>query len=241
MALKAKLQPAVVFAVAWMGSAVFAQEPNMPATGPGDTAPSEANGFELGLRVGYGVPLGTAFQIPVGATTQNAKWSDLISGMIPFWADLGYRIDPHWYVGGFFQFGLGFVPSSLCGSGASCSENDLRFGLNVHYHFLPDGPIDPWVGLGAAYEIWNLSGSGGGVSASSSLRGFEFGNAQLGADYKLSPGFGVGPFVTFSVAQFSDSSGSVSGLGSSSSSISNKGIHEWLIFGLRGVYDFSLD
>ena len=239
MALNARLQP-LVCAVALWGAVVFAQEPSMPATGPGASGPSEVHGFELGLRVGYGLPLGAAFQLPTGATTQNVNWSDLISGMIPFWADLGYRINPNWYVGGFFQFGLGFVPSNACSPGVSCSANDLRFGLNVHYHFLPEGPVDPWFGLGAAYEIWNLSGSGAGVSGSSSLRGFEFGNAQLGADYKVSPEFGIGPFVTFSVAQFSDASASSGGL-SLSGAIQNKSIHEWLIFGLRGVYDFGLD
>jgi len=239
MSMKRKLQPALLVALVLIGRAAFAQEPYMPPTGPSGSEQSELSGIELGVRVGYGLPLGTAYGIPVGAVVQNAKWSDLISGMIPFWADVGYRIDPNWYVGGFFQFGLGFVPSSFC-QGASCSSNDLRFGLDVHYHFLPGGTLDPWVGLGAGYEIWNLSVSSGGISGSASTNGWEFGNAQLGLDFKFSPEVGVGPFVTFSVAQFANASASVQAL-SLSQSITNKTIHEWLIFGLRGVFDLTLD
>jgi len=232
MAMKRKAESALVVTVLLIGRAAFAQEPYMPATGPSGSGESEASGVELGVRVGYGVPLGSA--------AQNANWSDLIKGMVPFWADVGYRIDPNWYVGGFFQFGLGFVPSNLCASGLSCSENDLRFGLNVHYHLLPNETFDPWIGIGAGYEIWNYSVSAAGVSGSAQLKGWEFGNAQLGLDYKFSPTFGVGPFVSLTVAQFSDSSGSFSGV-SVSGSIPNKTLHEWLIFGLRGVFDLTFD
>jgi hypothetical protein len=221
-------------AVLLMAGAGLAQEPNMPPTGPAGSGSGGAGGsaFEVAVRAGYGLPLGTA--------SNDVKYSDIISGMIPFWADVGYRIDPNWYIGGFFQFGLGFVPSSGCAAGISCSENDLRFGLNVQYHILPNQTIDPWVGIGAAYEIWNYSASAAGQSASAQLRGFEFGNAQVGADYRISPVFGVGPFVTFTVAQFSDASGTLNGQ-TQSAGITNKGIHEWLIFGLRGVFDFGLD
>ena len=232
MSMKRKLQSVLLVALLLIGRAAFAQEPYMPATGPSGSEQSELSGIELGVRVGYGLPLGSA--------AQNSNWSDAIKGMIPFWADLGYRIDPNWYVGGFFQFGLGFVPSNLCATGLSCSENDLRFGLNVHYHFLPAETFDPWIGLGGGYEIWNYSVSAAGLSGSAQLKGFEFGNAQLGLDHKFSPTFAVGPFVTFTIAQFNDSSGSVLGI-SASGSIGNKAIHEWLIFGLRGVFDLTLD
>ena len=223
---------------ALLANTVFAVEPKMPATGPGASTQSDFHGIEFGVRVGYGIPLGTA--------GDNASLSDQIKGMIPFWADIGYRFDPNWYLGGFFQFGLGFVPSAasqpggVCVTGVSCSVNDLRFGLNVHYHFLPAEILDPWLGVGAGYEILNLSASATGVSASGSNRGFEFGNVQLGLDFKISPAFGVGPFATFTIAQFSDTSVSVNGQ-DVPFSYTNKAIHEWLIFGVRGVFDILLD
>jgi len=228
----------LVIGASLLGTAAFAHDPNMPPTGPtgSSTATEGIHGLELGVRAGYGVPLGTA--------GDNNSFSDGIKGMIPFWADVGYRIDSNWYLGGFFQFGLGFVGNKILGCnvpGISCSVNDLRFGLNIHYHILPNQTLDPWVGIGAGYEIVNISASTQGASASLSTRGWEFGNAQLGLDYKFSSSFGAGPFVTFTVAQFSDQSASVNGQDVPGAGIMNKAIHEWLIFGLRGVFDLSFD
>ena len=200
---------------------------------------AEEHGFQFGVRSGYAIPFGTAYGIP--GQTDTANFKDVIKGMIPIWGDVGYRFNPNWYVGGFFQFGIGLVPSnSDCSTaGVSCSENDLRFGLNFHYHMLPEEGFDPWIGLGAGYEIVNQSLSVGSISGSGSLKGFEFGNLQLGLDLKLSPAFAVGPFVAFTIAQFSDVSASA--LGVTFSPNIDKKIHEWLLFGVRGIFNLNLD
>jgi len=33
-----------------------------------------------------------------------------------------------------------------------CAMVDSRVGLQAHYHFVPSGEFDPWVGGGAGYE-----------------------------------------------------------------------------------------
>src|SRR5262249_55000727 len=100
---------------------------------------SEEHGLQFGVRSGYAIPLGSAYG-PIAGQPSTTDFKDEIKGMIPIWADVGYRFNPNWYLGGFFQFGFGLVPSnSECSlAGVSCSENDLRFGLNLHYHFLPE-------------------------------------------------------------------------------------------------------
>ncbi len=198
-------------------------------------------GLSFGLRAGYGVPLGDAF----GSTPDaSGKLSDQIKGMIPLWLDVGYRLNPNLYLGGFFQFGVGFSPSN-CGTLISCSQNDLRFGLNAHFHILPAEAFDPWVGIGAGYEILNESGFAPSLatSFSSSFGGFEFANLQLGVDMKLSPVFSVGPYVAFTVGQLSNGSGTLTTpLGTVSlSGIQDKKIHQWLMFGLKGQLNLSLD
>jgi len=220
--------------VTFSGASLAQTDPMQPTLVGGA---SELHGLELGLRVGYGVPLGSTAGTVAGG---SADFSSSIKGMIPFWADVGYRINPNWYVGGFFQFGLGMLPSNsvFCNmTGVNCSENDLRAGINVHYHLLPTESFDPWVGIGAGYEWLNETISPAGQpDISSKLDGFEFGNIHLGVDYKVSQNFGVGPFVTFTIAQFANSSfAGVSG------SLTDKKIHEWLIFGIRGVYDLAFD
>jgi len=237
-----------------LGSTAVAQEPNMPATGPASSTSSGEPGgaaFEIGVRVGYGVPLGTAFSVRDATTgiLQDAKLSDEIKGMIPLSIDIGYRFDPNWYLGGFFQYGIGFIPNnSGCSNGISCSTSDLRFGLTVRYHFLPSQMFDPWFGIGAGYEILHESASGTlfGVpfDVSGSVSGFEFGHAQAGVDIALSSMFSIGPFAEFTIGQYSSSSGSASAGGqqaSSSTSIDNKTLHEWLIFGLRAAAKFSFE
>ena len=91
----------------------------------------------------------------------------------------------------------------------SCSAKDLRLGLNVHYHFSPGESFDPWVGLGAGYEWLVLDESAGGVSVSETASGFEFGNLQLGGDFAVAPNFGIGPFFTFTLAQYSHLGGAI--------------------------------
>jgi outer membrane protein len=195
--------------------------------------PTEQQGVSLGIRGAYGIPF--------GSTLDGEKLSSDLGGMIPLWLDVGYRFSHNWYLGGFFSYGFGFVPSNKpeCSAPTSCSGNVLRLGINFHYHLNPMRAWDPWIGLGAAYEIFNFDAIRGGQSSSPSFTGFEFGNAQLGVDYRVSSQFVVGPFVAFTVGQYSTVRGS--GAASSNLDITSKAIHEWLMFGVRGVFTLLVD
>ena len=193
------------------------------------------SGLSLGLRSGYGIPKGYAAQ---GQDLSQNR----VKGMIPVWVDIGYRWSSNFYLGAFLQYGLGYSPNT-CGSDLGCSVNDLRFGVNAHYHLLPAALFDPWVGLGFGYEILNQSISGNvvgtPVNASSHLSGLEFINLQVGGDFRLSSNLSLGPFVAFTVNQFSRASVSLGG-GSNPIDLTNKAIHDWMIVGVRGVFDLSL-
>jgi hypothetical protein len=197
---------------------------------------ADSSGLSLGLRSGYGVPMGSATQ---GEDLLQRR----TKGMVPIWVDLGYRLSSNFYLGGFVQYGIGFAPNT-CGSDLRCSINDLRFGINAHFHFLPAAFFDPWVGLGVGYEILNQSISGNivgtPVNASTNPSGFEFVNVQLGGDFKIASNFYLGPFMAFTVGQFSRGSVSAGGSGSVALDLTNKAIHDWLIAGVRGVVDFGL-
>lgn len=184
------------------------------------------SGVSFGLRAAYAIPLGNA--------GENFAQSDVIRGMVPVWLDVGYRVNPRVYLGGFFQYGIGIAPSG-CDPPVKCSSiSDLRFGLNVHYHFQPNrGSVDPWAGIGIGYEIIN-----GNLlvppylSEHLSARGFEFVNAQFGADFPLSPSLAVGPWLGLTFAQYSRQS--TDGF---SRSIERTALHEWLMLGFRGVFN----
>jgi hypothetical protein len=108
-------------------------------------------------------------------------------------------------------------------------------GFDLRFHLAASAPIDPWIGVGAAYEWLTLSASPGGQDQDLTLRGFEFFNVQLGADFLASPGFRVGPFAAFSLGRYTDGSAS-SPLVSASGPIADKKVHEWLLLGLRAAF-----
>lgn len=213
-------------------------------TGSAARADATPTGIELGLRSGYALPLGNA----AGGTGDNSL-SNIYNGVIPIWIDAGYRLNPNIMIGAYFQYGIGLLNTSKASlgggtnggcnaSGVSCSGSDMMFGVQAHYHLMPDATFDPWAGIGVGYEIGNVSASAGNVSGSVSYSGFQFVNVQVGGDYKAMPNLGIGPFVMFSLGQYSSCSfgGSISG----NCSIPNQAMHEWLTLGVRGAYDINL-
>jgi hypothetical protein len=230
----------------------------LSALHPASAAEPSPTGIEVGVRTGYALPLGQvtgAGTLTVNGTTYQTQSLDLskdFSGQVPIWIDAGYRITPQLYVGAYFQYGVAFLPSDAangsCGqNGVSCSGSDVLVGANVHYHILPAGQFDPWLGVGTGYEWANFSVSQGGQSGGLQIVGWQYVNFQVGGDYKVAPNFGVGPFVMLSVGQFDSfsSSGAVqtalqSAGAPTSGDYQNKALHEWLTFGVRGAYDINL-
>jgi hypothetical protein len=189
--------------------------------------------LELGARLGFGLPL--------GSTSSGADFNTFISNMVPIWLDAGVAIHDNWYVGGYFQYGFGSMPgmfASACrASGLSCKVFDGRIGGNVQFR-AHTGRDQVWVGLGTGYEWYGIDFSAGGQTASLHLGGWEFVNVQAGYDYLAKPTVGVGPFVALTVAQFKDASTSGTGM-DVSQSIPSQALHEWLVFGVRGIVDLT--
>ncbi len=183
------------------------------------------SGFSLGVRLGYGVPMGDFDGGDPAAGFAATPMSDMLSGQVPLQVDAMYRFDPNWSLGLYFQYGFASVASATCG-GLSCSGSDTRFGAQLHYRFTSPGFV-PWVGLGFGGEWSTITVSGIDLNAS----GFEFVNLQIGGDWLLSPAFRLGPYVQLSFSQFS----TVEVLGFSGTL--NKSTHEWLQFGLKGTFD----
>jgi hypothetical protein len=184
-----------------------------------------AKGIEVGLRTGYSIPFGIAD--PTGNINKIAE-SDLFTGRIPLWLDVGYRVSPHFLVGAYVTYGVLLINGAKTGcnqSDTSCSAHDLSFGIDAHYHLLPDRRLDPWFGIGFASEALSKSITQSGQSTSASKTGIQFFNVQTGLDYKVAPNLGVGPFVMLSVGEYS---------------VQDAVLHEWLTIGVRGAYDINL-
>jgi len=195
-------------------------------------------GFEVGARLGYGIPL--------GEVAEGSDLSDGISGQIPIWLDVGYRPMDELMIGLYFQYGIGFIGGSfdeVCDlDGVDCSASDIRLGVQAHYHISPLEQLDPWIGLGVGYEWISFGAEGMGAEITTTADGFEFLNLQAGLDISVAEHFKLGPFLSFSLGQFGSASfectggPACGGTGSIDGDIEEKGMHQWLVIGVRGAY-----
>ncbi len=158
---------------------------------------------------------------------------DAMPSQIPLQFDAMYKFTPEWAAGVYLSYGFGQLSSNeadACdAAGVSCSMSSVRFGVQGTYTFTQASPtFVPWLGAGFGYEGVSEKVAMSGVSASQDTSGWEFLNLQVGGDWKLTPGFAMGPYVMYSIGQYSSIGGT---------SISNTATHEWLNIGLRGKFD----
>lgn len=182
----------------------------------------------LGLRVG----LRTGYALPLGRLGEETNLFDVIHGHLPFWLDAGLRATPWLYVGAFGSLGIGFLGDN-CTSSLSCSATVLRFGVNAHVHLRPRSSFDPWVGVGFGYESLAISLSGNGAEQTAKARGLEPFDLQVGGDFLVSPRARLGPFASFTIAQYTFASTN----GIEDTDFVRR-LHHWVTLGVRGAYDF---
>jgi hypothetical protein len=208
---------------------------------PSLASAQEITGFELGGRVGYGIPLGKT------ADDNDSDLNEGISGQIPLWLDLGYRVTPNLMVGGYFSYGFGMLGDDFEDGcellNSDCGVADMRLGFQLQYHVQPGQSVDPWVGAGVGYEWLRVSVSPDGIDADStgSIHGFEFLNLQAGLDFPVGPGGGIGPFLAFTLGQYDTISSSCDGSAcgtddEDSEEVDDKALHQWLFLGVRGTF-----
>jgi outer membrane protein W len=192
------------------------------------SAPPDAGGkIKLGLRLGY--------MLPMGEFAKDSKMSDAVSGGIPLWLDLGYMVTPNLMVGLYAQYAYLMVKD--CPDGATCSASDIRIGLQGQYHISPGESMNPWVGLGVGYEMIGTKAEAGGAEVKGNYSGLEFANIQGGADFKVGDSMAVGPFLSFSIGQYSKGEVTTPA-GTFEGDITDKAMHQWLTLGVKGTFGF---
>jgi len=180
---------------------------------------------------------------------RQANLSGEFSGQIPLWFELGYRISERFIPALYLSVGYPFLVKD--GSGLAATECHVtgvtscagNFIVRVGFEFLvkpwPRESFSPWFGIGTGYESAGYvlkDGSGG--EATVSYRGWEFFNAQLGADYRTSRSVAFGPYVALSVGRYSSVNLSSGNQSVGTISIDSPLTHEWLQFGIRFLVDY---
>jgi hypothetical protein len=190
--------------------------------GEKSSGPPARTGFQLALRTGYALPMGSA--------ASGANQSDIFGGQVPFIVDIGGKIIPNLFIGGYLGLNLGGCGNQITGS---CASASFRIGAEIIYNIIPDGLVNPWFGYGIGIESSAVSANNGNTSES--LFGPEFGHFSGGVDFRLNRVFGLGPFVDFGLGEYTSGSVTQNGI-SASSSIENKALHEWLTLGAKFTF-----
>ncbi len=216
----------------------------VPPPPPRDDAPPAHRGFQMALRTGLSFPLGNI------SGADNDAMSRDFAAQFPIFVEIGVKLHPMIFLGGYTALSLGGASSTFrdaqgCAGanakdGRSCLTSSLRVGVEVQVHFQPDERIDPWAGYGIGFEAASASASGGGSpSASESFTGFELARLAGGVDFRLTPLFGIGPYIELAFGTYSHAH--VEGyLGQATKSgdadIQNSALHVWPTIGVRGVF-----
>lgn len=220
-------------AFCFVGNAI-AQEAPPPAT---TAAPPARVGFQMALRTGYAVPMGYARG---GAGGADLAMSDGFSGQVPIFMEIGGKVIPNLFLGGYLGLGFGGPPGefdTLCNSGGlTCVAVGFRIGAEIQYHILPGEMTNPWVGYGIGFESLALGMSQGGQSWTDSYSGLEFAHLMGGIDFRLNRIFGIGPFVDYSIGDYTTYHVEEPGFATVDGDIQVTRTHEWLAFGVRGTF-----
>jgi hypothetical protein len=189
------------------------------------------HGWSFGLRFDFGFPIGSERSFSGGTDLSGGTtggFGDHFGVLFAFTGDAGYRLTPHWYLGGYFSAGFS-LSASQCAGSTQCSLNDLRFGVEAKYSGAPAAFVNPWIGAGLGWEIANEStDSGAGASY-----GPEFFHLRTGLEFRVNPHLYVGPEAMFTLGAF------VNGLGAATSTAVGRSlaVHDWLSLGVGGHFD----
>jgi hypothetical protein len=197
----------------------------------GSDAPPARKGFQLAIRTGVAIPM--------GSLAKGADLSDAFSPQVPITVDIGGKIIPELFLGGYAGLaigGAGGAASDVCDRyDLSCTAVGLRIGLQIQYHIIPDGKANPWIGYGIGYEATSLSGSGHGNDISETVGGVELAHFMAGVDFRVNRTFGIGPFADLSLGKYTQyDNDNVNG--DSNIPSDQRKLHEWLTIGVKFTF-----
>jgi hypothetical protein len=201
--------------------------------GPGPT------GLTLSLRAGYATPGGEIADDvdPVSGAEIYPPLDDVVVRKIPFWIELGYRFTPVVWGGIYLELAPVRGDRSFCLPDRSCEASTVRFGLDLQLHFSPRGSLDPWIGVGGGIEILNAELFDPTANAISefSWAGFELPLVEAGLDVAVSRQVALGPYVSWSLGQYTSFSVRTPGFADESGRLDDRAFHSWFEVGLRGT------
>ncbi len=149
----------------------------------------------LGSHVLIGAAVGSAWSF--GHLSSDVSSERALGTGLGFRADAGFGLSRSVVVGAWGSF-ASYADGSGCGD--SCSGQALALGPFVRYHLQQGLRFDPWLTLGGGYRQVSFVDATG---ARQKFSGVEWLHFELGADYYMLSGFGIGPFGALGVSSYS--------------------------------------
>ena len=184
--------------------------------------PPPRTGFQMAIRTGYSVPF--------GKVRTGANMSDTVSGQVPILLDIGGKLIPELFLGGYLGLAFGGAAGTSKDLCPNCTAAALHLGIEAQYHFLPRGSVNPWLGYGLGFESLALADD-----ASIGWGGFQFARLMAGVDFRINRIFGVGPFADLAMGTYSKQNTEIRGV-TINEDIGETAMHQWLTFGVRFVF-----
>jgi hypothetical protein len=178
-------------------------------------------------RVGFQMAVRTGYQIPLGSAANQLKMSDAFGGQVPVILDIGGKPIPNLFIGGYLGLAFGGCGAQLQNTNG-CLSDSLTIGAEVAYSFIPNSRFNPWIGYGIGLAASAIGANGQTVS----LSGVDIGHFMGGLDFRLTRGFGIGPFVDFGLGEYLSVTEDL-GNGSVNGDVNGKALHEWLLLGVK--------
>jgi outer membrane protein W len=245
-----RLYRALAVVTTLVSSAAMAQE----------TSSSVKSGLEFTVGLGFQAGAGYVYKDGPRAdrTFGDVKLSDVANGGIAGLLEVGYRINPNWFIGAQGQLTKVLTKNNpySCPDGFDCATTTIRLGPQLQYHFSPDAGFDPFVGLGFGIVILNTTvegqaptpvpGVNADVKTEAQIRGPEFVNVTVGGKWRLSNSLSFGPYLTGTYARNTVRTGTQTvtlppALGGTATTTDLPGVGDgpygYVILGVRGTFN----
>lgn len=230
------LAPALAFA-----DPVTSSEATSPPPPPAPPAPAPpaaptrlSHPFQLGLRLGYSLPIG-----PLGTQADGlgSDISDLQTAAVPIAFDAGRLVRPWFYLGGSIAWAPGTGPSSTgstcASSGVHCFRQDLQLLADARVYLAPEARVTGWMSVDAGWELATFATSVQGTTITSTYSGPIFVDGRIGFEAPVGA-MTIAPYLGVAVGEFV-----TRGLNPASTPVTTwiaTANHEWVTLGVRGSY-----
>jgi len=192
--------------------------------------PAAADGFQAALRVGYARPIGKL------QSQAALELGNLFEAEIPIVLQAGWRLGDYWYLGAYGSI-AGGTPGSVFAEPCSlsnCTAVSYRVGVEALVYLVPDGLLDPWLGLGVGYDVSRLDIEERSGKLFTAVHGFEIPRLAAGVDVRFSRLFAFGPTIDFAAGEYTRRTVETDRY-SIDRPITQSAWHAWFSAGLRWV------